>query len=131
MYNLGILTHNYSVILLITVVFFNFIALFLAKELFAFRKKMAYTTPLGAVLLAAVLFTGTVMMIAKHADFTLQNIVMIVVGVLFIVLEAKRVKPLRRMKNVPEALGAYKDFAVKILVIEIVLLLGVSLWMWA
>jgi hypothetical protein len=91
---------------------------------------MAYLTPTIAVLLASILFTGTIMMAAKHLNFTLANIAMIAIAIAFIVLEAKRVKPIKRLKDVPEAIPVYRDFAKKILSIELLIVLAISVWMW-
>ncbi|WP_345979684.1 hypothetical protein [Sulfurimonas sp. HSL3-2] len=130
MYNMSIDFHNYVVILLLVLIGLNFVLLFRAKNVFSYRKKMAYLTPTIAVLLASILFTGTIMMAAKHLDFTLANIAMIAIAIAFIVLEAKRVKPIKRLKDVPEAIPVYRDFAKKILSIELLIVLVISIWMW-
>lgn len=131
MYDMGVTLHGYAVILLLAFIGLNFLLLFRAKDVFAYRKQMAYLTPTIAVTLAAILFTGTVLMAAKHLDFTLANIAMIVVGIVFIVLEAKRVKPIKRLKRVEEAIPVYREFAKKMLFIELALILSLSIWMWA
>ena len=130
MYNMSIDFHNYVVILLLVLIGLNFVLLFRAKNVFSYRKKMAYLTPTIAVLLASILFTGTIMMAAKHLNFTLANIAMIAIAIAFIVLEAKRVKPIKRLKDVPEAIPVYRDFAKKILSIELLIVLVISIWMW-
>lgn len=130
MYNMSIDFHNYVVILLLVLIGLNFVLLFRAKNVFSYRKKMAYLTPTIAVLLASILFTGTIMMAAKHLNFTLANIAMIAIAIAFIVLEAKRVKPIKRLKDVPEAIPVYRDFAKKILSIELLIVLAISVWMW-
>lgn len=130
MYNMSITYHNWGAIALLAMIGLNFLLLFSAKELFAYRKTMAFLTPTIAVVLASVLFTGTVMMAAKHLHFTLANIAMIVAGVVFIVLEAKRVKPLKHLKNLPHAIPLYRAYAIKILFVELSLLLAISVWMW-
>ena len=130
MYNMSIDYHNWGAIALLIMIGLNFLLLFQAKELLPYRKKMAFLTPTIAVVLASVLFTGTIMMAAKHLHFTLQNIAMIVAGIVFIVLEAKRVKPLKHLKNLPHAIPLYRDYAKKILFAELFLILGISIWMW-
>ncbi len=122
--------HNWGAIALLIMIGLNFLLLFQAKELLPYRKKMAFLTPTIAVVLASVLFTGTIMMAAKHLHFTLANIAMIVAGIVFIVLEAKRVKPLKHLKNLPHAIPLYRDYAKKILFAELFLILGISIWMW-
>ena len=130
MYNMSINYHNYAVIALLVMIGLNFLLLFQAKSVLPYRKKMAFLTPTIAVTLAAIIFTGTIMMAAKHLHFTLANIAMIVIGILFIVLEAKRVKPLKYLKDLPHAIPLYRDYAKKILFIELFIILAVSLWMW-
>lgn len=81
--------------------------------------------------IGVALFTGIVMMAAKHLNFTIENIVMIFIGVVLIVLEAKRAKMLRFLNAKKErALEAYKPFGLKILYIEFLLITLISLWMW-
>lgn len=130
MYSFGINIHNSSIIALLVMIAINAILLFRAKDLFAFRKQMAYMTPLTAVFLAFVLFTGTVMMLTKNLHFSIANIVMVLVGILLIALEVKRIKPLKYLKNLPHAIPLYRSFAKKILAIEFLMILALSLWMW-
>ena len=130
MYNMTINYHDYGVIALLAMIGLNFLLLFQAKNVLPYRKKMAFLTPTIAVTLATILFTGTIMMAAKHLHFTLANIAMIVAGIVFIILEAKRVKPLKHLKDLPHAIPLYRDYAKKILLIELLMILGISLWMW-
>ncbi len=83
---------------------------------------MIIFTPFGSVMLASAIFTGVVMMAAKHLDFSIQNIVMIVVSLVLIALEVKRSKALRYIKQ--EELNTYKKTAYTILGIELVLLVA-------
>lgn len=130
MYTMSINVHNYSVILLLVLIGLNFILLLRAKDVLSYRKKAAFVTPTIAVVLASILFTGTIMMAAKHLDFTIANIAMIVFGVAFIFLEVKRVKPLKHLKNLPHAIPLYRDYAKKVLLAEFLIILAISLWMW-
>ncbi|MBU0631513.1 hypothetical protein KKA17_02610, partial [bacterium] len=57
MYNMSIDFHNYVVILLLALIGLNLVLLFIAKNVFSYRKQMAYLTPTIAVLLASILFT--------------------------------------------------------------------------
>jgi hypothetical protein len=130
MYNMGISAHGYGVVTLLFLVLLNLVLLFKAEELFSYRKKMAYLTPTIAVVLASIIFTGTIMMAAKYLQFTLANVAMIVTSIVFIILEAKRVKPLKHIKNLPHAIPLYRDFAKKIIFIELILVGLISFWMW-
>lgn len=130
MYNMTIDYHNYSVIALLVLMGLNFLLLFQAKSVLPYRKKMAFLTATIAVILGFILFTGTIMMAAKHLEFTLANIAMIVIGIAFIVLEVKRVKPLKYLKDLPHAIPLYRDYAKKILFVEFFIILAISIWMW-
>ena len=130
MYNMSIDFHNYSVIALLVLIGLNFILLFGAKDVLSYRKKAAFVTPTIAVVLASILFTGTVMMASKHLDFSIANIAMILFGLAFIFLEVKRVKPLKHLKNLPHAIPLYRDYAKKVLFAELAMILAVSVWMW-
>ena len=71
------------------------------------------------------------MMAAKHLDFTFANIAMIVVSIILIVLEAKRIKSLKYLSVEKEhAFVAYKPIARTILQVEFLLVLLLSIWMW-
>lgn len=131
MYEMSIVAHNYSVIGILVIIFINMLILFSVNDLLKLRKLNVIVTPTGAVLLASTVFTGIVMMAAKHLDFSIENIVMIVFSVIFIILEAKRSKALKYLnKTKPEAIGVYKSFARKILQIEVAGILAVAMWMW-
>jgi len=103
-----------------------------SKDLLKYKRTNSlYLVPLGMTLIGSLLFTGIVMMAAKHLDFTLENIAMIIIGVVLIVLEAKRLKALKYLNAKKEkAFDAYKPFARTLLQIEFVLVLLMSLWMW-
>jgi len=126
MYSMSIVTHYWSVIGVLGVVFLNMFVLMSAKDIKKYRKFMSVFTPIGSVLIGSVIFTGVVMMTAKHLDFTLANIVMIIFAVVFIVMEVKRAKEL---KFADVKLDEYKLYAFKILIAEIVVIVGISVWM--
>ena len=90
-----------------------------------------FLLPLTATVLGLEIFTGVIMMAAKHLDFTIGNIVMIAISVLLIVLEVKRSKSLKYMNpNKERSLEAYKGYAIKLLYIEIAWILVIFIWMW-
>ncbi len=132
MYSMGLSIHSIGAIGLLVVVFLNIVMLMQANDLYKYRRKMSIVLmPLSSMAIGVAVFTGVVMMAAKHLDFTVENIVMIVISVVLIVLEAKRAKMLRFLNVKKErALEAYKPFGLKILYIEFVLILLVSLWMY-
>jgi len=132
MYNMGLSLHSWSAIAVLAIIFINLFLLISSKELEKYKRMHSlYLMPLVITVLGALLFTGVVMMAAKHLNFTLENIVMIIVGIILIVLEAKRAKALKYLSTTKEhAFEVYKPFARTILQIEFVLVLLMSLWMW-
>jgi hypothetical protein len=132
MYNMGLALHSWSAVGVLGMIFLNLYLLITAEDLAKYKRANSlYWVPLEITLLGSLLFTGIVMMAAKHLDFTIENIVMIVLGVVLIVLEAKRLKALKYLSSTKEhALHVYKPFARTILQAEFVLVLLMSLWMW-
>ena len=131
MYDMSIVTHNFGVMGILAVIFINVMMLLGAKELNAYRRKMMLFTPIGSTMLGVVLFTGVVMMAAKHLNFTVENIAMILIGVILIILEARRMKKLKYLNSKDEGVfEKYKSEAMSILQIEVALVLAISAWMW-
>ncbi len=120
MYNLGVLAHSYSVYGILLVILINFIVIFKETDLHKLRRFMIIFTPMGSVMLASAIFTGVILMAAKHLAFESANILMIIVGILLIVLEAKRSKALRYIKQ--KELIEYKKTAYSLLGIEVILI---------
>ncbi|MFK5937226.1 MAG: hypothetical protein QM497_02410 [Sulfurimonas sp.] len=132
MYSMGLSLHSISATALLVVIFVNLFLLIGMKELVKYKRMMSiFLVPLSTTTLGFSIFTGVIMMAAKHLDFTLENIVMVIVSVVMIVLEVKRIKALRYLNEKKEkAFDAYKPFARRLLQIEFILVMLVSLWMW-
>jgi ABC-type Fe3+-siderophore transport system permease subunit len=132
MYNMGLDLHSWSAVAVLVMIFLNLYILISSKDLEKYKRANAlYWVPLMITLLGALLFTGVVMMAAKHLAFSVENIVMIIIGVVLIVLEAKRLKALKYLSTKKEhAFEVYKPFGRTILQAEFVLVLLMSLWMW-
>ncbi len=131
MYDMSIVTHNYGVIGILLAVFINFMMLYRATEMKKYKREMRIFTPISSIGIGIIIFTGVVMMAAKHLQFSIENIAMIIFAVSFIVLEVKRAKTLKYLDPKKEnALKVFKSFAIKIFLIEIVLVLSISFWMW-
>ncbi|MDY0121980.1 MAG: hypothetical protein RBR54_08540 [Sulfurimonas sp.] len=131
MYAMGIVTHNIGVMGMLAVILINFLMLVGAQDIRRYAKRMRIFMPIGAGLIATILFTGAVMMAAKHLHFTFENSVMTVFGVLLIILEAKRYKKLKYINmNEPNPLERYKAIAYKILSIEFFGSLLITVWMF-
>ena len=121
MYSMGLSIHSLGTVILLGVLVLNFVVIQKSTSFEKYRRlNSVFLLPLTATILGVSFFTGVIMMAAKHLDFTLANLVMIFVSFVLIVLERKRSK----------ALNAYKTFGVKILGIEMLLVLVMSIWMW-
>lgn len=132
MYSMSIVMHNYSVVGILFVIFLNALMLFLAKDITKYQRQMSLFTPLGSMAIAGIIFTGIVMMAAKHLDFTLENIIMILFSILIIYLEVLRAKKLKYINTkLEDSLLNFKKFANKILLSEVFLTLSISFWMWS
>ncbi|MCX6072848.1 MAG: hypothetical protein NTY39_00810 [Campylobacterales bacterium] len=131
LYTMGLEIHTFGVIVLMGVVMFNIVMLALSHHLIRYAKRMRIIMPISASLIALILLTGSIMMAAKHLHFTLANDAMIIIGVVMIVLEAKRYKTLKRRTDITQegAFSLYKQKAFRLLGIEAVLLVVLSLWM--
>lgn len=131
MYDMSIVTHNLGVMGVLGVILVNVLILLMAKEITAYKRKMILFTPIGSTMIALIIFTGVIMMAAKHLDFTIENIVMIFFAIVFIVLEVKRTSTLKKLnKNQENGLAEYKRYAINILLIETTMVLVISSWMW-
>ena len=132
MYSIGLDLHSIGALAILVVVFSNLFVLISSSDLKKYKRlNSIFLTPLTATTLGVVIFTGTIMMAAKHLDFTFANIVMIIISISFIVLEVKRLKSLKYLNVEKErAFDAYKPFARRLLQIEFILALLISLWMW-
>ena len=132
MYNMGLSLHSIGAVAILLVLFLNLFVLISSKDLIKYKKWMTVAlTPLTYTTLGYVIFTGIIMMAAKHLDFTLENIVMILISIVYIVLEVKRVKSLRYLDPRKErAFDAYKPLARSILQIQFGIVLVISIWMW-
>ena len=132
MYNMGLSIHSFGSVALLGVVFINILYLKSANDLNKYKRKMSILLmPLSSMVLGGVIFTGIVMMAAKHLNFSIANIAMIFISVVLIILEAKRSKTLKYINSKKEhGLKAYKNFAMRIFYVEMALIAIISIWMW-
>lgn len=127
MYQMGINIHYIGVLALIAVVVMNLFTLKMSSDIVVYSKKMRLLMPISSSLLALIIFTGVVMMAAKHLDFTLQNIVMILFSLLYIALDIYRYKLLKA--SAKDAFKTYAFTAYKLFAFELITLLLITLWM--
>jgi hypothetical protein len=132
MYIMGLSIHSIGGVGLLVVVFLNIVILFRIKDLSYYKRMMSvFLMPLTAMVLGGMIFTGVIMMAAKHLDFTIPNIAMIIISIILIFFEVKRAKTLKYINPSKDgALEAYKGFAQKLLYVEFVSITLISLWMW-
>ncbi|MEK6658798.1 MAG: hypothetical protein AABY36_03855 [Campylobacterota bacterium] len=131
MYDMSIVTHNYGVMSVLGVILINIFMLLGIKNLAKYTRAMSLFTPIVGTTIGMVVFTGVVMMAAKHLDFTVQNIAMIIFAVILIYLEVKRSKGLQNLNKKDEnAIKKYRAYALKIFLLEIFVTLSISFWMW-
>lgn len=130
MYSMGLDIHFYATVILFGVILFNLFRLLRATNIHHYAKKSVYINQLAMLFLGAVVFTGMIMMAAKHLDFTLENIVMTLFALLFFILEARRLKQLRFLDITQEnPLQDYQTRAKKLLYIELMGTVLISAWM--
>ena len=131
MYNMSIVSHYYSVIGILVVILANIWMLNSANNIANYQRQMRIFTPMGSMAIGGIIFTGVIMMAAKHLDFTIENILMIVFAVAIIVLEVKRAQGLKYLNpKVENALENFKTVAIKFLFAEVLLTMSISVWMW-
>ena len=132
MYSMGLSLHSYGAVAILAVIFLNLFMLISSQDLKKYKRVMSiFLTPLSATVLGYGIFTGVIMMAAKQLDFTIENIAMILISIIFIVLEVKRLKSLKYLSVTKErAFDAYKPLARTILQIEFAMVLLISIWMW-
>jgi len=132
MYSMGLDLHSIGAVAILAVVFLNLFILISYQDLKKYKRlNSIFLQPLTFTTLGLMIFTGVIMMAAKHLDFTFANIVMIVISIVFIVLEMKRLKSLKYLSiKKDHAFNAYKPMARTILQVEFALLLLISLVMW-
>ncbi len=120
MYSLSILIHLFAVIGFLLVTLFNIWQLNSSSDIQKYAKKMRVMMPIASTFISMLIFTGAIMMAAKHLSFTWQNIVMIVYSVILIVLEVKRYVTLKHLNIQAEgAFTNYKVMANKILALHV------------
>jgi len=132
MYTMGLSLHSFGSVAILVVIFMNLFLLISTKELKKYKRINAiFLIPLTWTIFGLVIFTGTIMMAAKHLEFTFENIVMIFLSLVFIVLERKRIKALSFLNDSKERVfDGYRPFARRILQVEFILVLLIAFWMW-
>jgi len=132
MYSTGLSLHSITTVALLAVIFLNLFFLMSMNDLKKYKRRNSiFLQPLTFTIYGVTIFTGIIMMAAKHLDFSFANIIMIIISIVFIVLEVKRLKSLKYLSMTKDhAFNAYKPIARTILQMEFILMLLLSLGMW-
>ncbi len=130
MYSMSVDIHYFGVMMMVMMIIANGLHVKIVPDIKSYRRKVRFVMPIIYAILSLVLFTGTIMMASKHLDFTIENIVMVLFGLLVIILEIKRHKQLPFINPAkPELFESYRDKAIKILLFEFVATLLITVWM--
>jgi len=127
MYQMSIDIHFVGILVLILVVLANILLLKFSEDIMSYAKKMRKLMPISTSLLFLTLFTGTVMMAAKHLEFSFQNIVMVLFAIIYVALDVYRFKLLRSTPK--DGLNEYRQKAYSIFFFELLSILAITLWM--
>ncbi len=130
MYNMGIVTHYYGVMTVLGAILLNLFRIKRASSIQSYRKFNTLFNPISGTFIGTVVFTGVIMMAAKHLDFTIENIFMIIISIFVIVLEVKRSKKLKYiLNNDAEGFKEYQQYGSKLLILELISVVLISIWM--
>ena len=131
MYDMSLLIHEAGILLLLLIFVGSLWQLQRADDLMVYLKKMRIQSPLIMMAMFTPIFTGMVMMAAKHLHFSIPNIAMIILSIVVIVFELKRSKPLKYASIAEEgAFEKYKKVASQILISEMAMIILISIWMY-
>lgn len=127
MYELSIVAHYYSVLGVVVMILLNMFFVYKMGNIILYKRQMSIFSPISILPLSSVIFTGVVMMAAKHLDFTLENVMMILFAFAMIILEVKRARVIKYVKG--DSVKELQKNLYTILMIEILLVLSISIWM--
>lgn len=132
MYTLGLSIHSITTALFLAVLLLNFVLLYRFEDIVRYKRlNSVVMTPLTLMIYSFVVFTGVLMMAAKRLDFTTPNSVMVVLSVVVLLVEIQRIKTLRFIDpKQRDSFVNYKGVFMKMIGLEIVATLFISLWMW-
>lgn len=128
---MGLVLHEAGIVLMLVIFLLSLWQLNRVEDILSYLKKMRIQAPMIMMAMFVPIFTGMVMMAAKHLNFTVPNIAMIILSLVLIGFELKRVKPLKFASIMEkDVFEKYKKDATMILVIESALIVLISIWMY-
>ena len=132
MYEMSLMLHEAGIVLMLLIFLLSIWQLNRVEDTLGYLKKMRIQAPMIMMAMFVPIFTGMVMMAAKHLSFTIPNIVMIILSIVLIIFEIKRSRPLKFASIMEkEVFEQYKKDATMILVGESALIVLISIWMYA
>jgi len=130
MYNMSIVAHYYSVVAVFLSILLNLVMLIKANDIEKHKRFVSLYNPIGGTFMGGIIFTGVVMMAAKHLNFSIENILMILIAIYMIYLDVKRNKALKIIRtDYHSSFQFYRLFAMRMLVMQMLVLLAMSIWM--
>jgi len=130
MYNMSIVAHYYSVVAVFLSILLNLVMLIKADNIEKHKRFVTLYNPIGGTFMGGIIFTGVVMMAAKHLNFSIENILMILIAIYMIYLDFKRNKALKIIRtDYHSSFQFYRLFAMRMLVMQMLVLLAMSIWM--
>jgi len=131
MYDMSLMLHEAGIVFLLLIFLLSLWQLNRVEDTLGYLKKMRIQAPMIMMAMFVPIFTGMVMMAAKHLSFTIPNIVMIILSLVLIVFEIKRSRPLKFVTIMEkDVFEQYKKDATMILVAESALIVLISIWMY-
>jgi len=128
---MSIVMHDVGLVALIMAILVNMMMLRSAADRKRYTKRMRIYMPFSVMSLAAVMFTGTVMMASKHLAFDMANIVMVLASIVLIVLESRRYRELKYMDRIREgALEEYKSAMIRLMAAELAIVIIMAIGMY-
>ena len=132
MYEMSLMLHEAGIVLLLLIFLLSIWQLNRVENTLGYLKKMRIQAPMIMMAMFVPIFTGMVMMAAKHLSFSVPNIVMIILSIVLIIFEIKRARPLKYASIMEkDVFEQYKKDATMILVGESALIVLISIWMYA
>jgi len=132
MYEMSLILHEAGIVLLLLIFLLSIWQLNRVENTLGYLKKMRIQAPMIMMAMFVPIFTGMVMMAAKHLSFSVPNIVMIILSIVLIIFEIKRARPLKYASIMEkDVFEQYKKDATMILVGESALIVLISIWMYA
>ena len=131
MYEMSLILHEAGIVLLLLIFLLSIWQLNRVENTLGYLKKMRIQAPMIMMAMFVPIFTGMVMMAAKHLSFSVPNIVMIILSIVLIIFEIKRARPLKYASIMEkDVFEQYKKDATMILVGESALIVLISIWMY-